>query len=79
MSPVFLFVASLVLALVGFVGAAIATVRTLTLKTAHNHASDADFTRSTRRGITVAIASTVLFVAATVLFFYIWISCAGEC
>ena len=78
MSPFALFVVSLALALVGLVGATIGTVRTLRLKSA-TATSDPEVSRTIRRSMTAAIASAVLFVTAAALFFYIWISCVGEC
>lgn len=78
MSPFALFVVTLVLALVGLIGATIGTIRSLTLKSAPS-TSDPHVSRTIRRSIVAAIASAVLFVTATALFIYIWASCAGEC
>ena len=79
MSPFNLFVGSLVAAVVGLVLATIGTVRTIALKPAMGSAANPGLFRAHRRWMVLALSSGILFVLATAFFFYIWISCAGEC
>jgi hypothetical protein len=73
----FLFIV-LALAVIGLVSATVATVRVMRLKSASS-VPGLDVTRARRRSIALAAGSAILFVLATSLFFYIWISCVGEC